>query len=130
MNDSTPPSMQLSIRERNGLRVLEGAPDQRFIDRVDDINRVIEACFSSRVRLVLLYAANLTNGFFDLSSGEAGAILQRLRNYGVRLAVICPPGSVRFSSRFEEMVREEQLRQHFGIFATYEAAHDWLRQTT
>ena len=35
----------------------------------------------------LLYASDLTN-FFDLSSGEAGAILQKLRTYGVLLAVL------------------------------------------
>ena len=52
---------------------------------------------------------NLTPAFFDLSSGEAGAILQKLRNYGIRLAVVCPPGRVLMSSRFGEMGRHRRL---------------------
>jgi len=94
--------------------------------RTDDANLVLEACFSNRIRLALLYAKNLTEGFFDLSSGEAGAVLQKLRNYGVRLALVCPAGSVQVSSRFGEMVAEEQLRNHFGVFETRQAAREWL----
>jgi Domain of unknown function (DUF4180) len=116
----------LSIVDEGGLRVVEGVSDQSFMSRVDDANRVIETCFSSNVRLALLYAKNLPDRFFDLSSGEAGALLQKLRNYGVRLAVICPAGTVRFSSRFEEMLAEERRRHHFGVFETREAAREWL----
>lgn len=60
------------------------------------------------------------------SSGEAGAVLQKLRAYGVRLAVVCPAGSVQFSSRFGEMVAEERLRRHFGVFETRHDAREWL----
>ena len=74
----------------------------------------------------LLYAKNLTEGFFNLSFGEAGAVLQKLRNYGVRLALVCPAGSVQVSRRFGEMVAEEQLRNHFGVFETRQAAREWL----
>jgi hypothetical protein len=34
----------------------------------------------------VLYSENLPPAFFDLSSGVAGAILQKLRNYKIRLA--------------------------------------------
>lgn len=94
--------------------------------RTNDASLVIEACFSHRARLALLYASNLTDRFFDLSSGEAGEILQKLRNYGVRLAVVCPPGSVQLSSRFGEMLAEEQLRRDFRVFDTRDAAQAWL----
>lgn len=96
------------------------------MSRVDDANRVLEACFSNRSDCALLYARNLTHGFFNLSTREAGAILQRFRNYGVRLAVVCPAGSVRFSSRFGEMVAEERLRRHSGLFESRQAAREWL----
>jgi hypothetical protein len=120
--------MDLSLVEEGELRLVEGQPDSPLMARSDDVNRVIEACFSHRTRCALLYAPNLTAQFFDLSSGEAGAVLQKLRNYGVRLAVVCTPGSVRFSSRFGEMVAEERLRSHFGIFETRADACDWLRR--
>jgi hypothetical protein len=101
----------------------------RFFCGDEDANLLLEACFSHKNRLALLYPNNLPDRFFDLSSGVAGAILQKLRNYGVRLAVVCPTGSVTFSSRFGEMVAEERQREYFGIFATREAARAWLRST-
>jgi 3-oxoacyl-[acyl-carrier-protein] synthase III len=119
-------AMELSIVDEGGVRVVEGVPDQSFMARVDDADRVIEMCFSGGVSCALLYASNLTAGFLDLSLGEAGAILQKLRNYGVRLAVVCPAGSVQFSSRFGEMVAEERLRNDFAVFETRHAAREWL----
>lgn len=121
MNGST-----LSLVEEGGVRFVEGAPDSRLMVQANDASLVIEACFSQRARLALLYASNLTERFFDLSSGEAGAILQKLRNYRVRLAVVCPPGSVQFSSRFGEMLAEEHLRRDFQVFETRSAAREWL----
>jgi GrpB-like predicted nucleotidyltransferase (UPF0157 family) len=119
----------LSLVEESGVHVVEGAPNEPLMTRVDDASRLIEACFSHRARLALLYASNLTERFFDLSSGDAGAILQKLRNYGVRLAVVCPPGSVQFSSRFGEMLAEEHRRRDFRVFETRAAAREWLSQS-
>ena len=55
-----------------------------LLAKVGDVTLVIEACFSNQAKFTLLYASNLTPNFFDLSSGEAGEILQKLRNYQIR----------------------------------------------
>jgi len=120
--------MELSLIDEDGLRVVEGVPDQPFMTRVEDVTRLLEACFSSRARCALLHARNLTDGFFDLSSREAGEILRKLRTYGVRLAVVCPPGSVRFSTKFDEMRTEERQKGYFSVFETRDAARAWLGQ--
>jgi hypothetical protein len=117
---------ELRIAEAAGQKAVEGPPDAALMTKPDDVSRVIEACFSARALSALLYARNLTPAFFDLSSGEAGAILQKLRNYRIRLAVVCPPGEVAFSSRFGEMVAEERRGPHFRLFETRQAAWDWL----
>ncbi|WP_438022443.1 DUF4180 domain-containing protein [Sorangium sp. So ce233] len=122
--------MELTVVDEGGVQFVEGAPDQGLMSSVRDVDRVLEACFSARARGALLYASNLTAAFFDLSSGEAGAILQKLRNYWIRLAVVCPPGAARFSSRFEELIAEERGGQHFGVFETRDAAVEWLRRTS
>ena len=88
--------------------MVEGAADERVMTGVEDASRVIEACFSGGVDSALLYPQNLTDAFFALSSGQAGAILQKLRNYRIRLAVVCTPGSVRFSRRCGEVVAKER----------------------
>lgn len=120
---------ELRVVEEDGVQVVEGEPGEPLMASVDDAGRVIEACFTHRVDAALLYPENLTAGFFDLSSGQAGAILQKLRNYRVRLAVVCPPGGVQLSSRFGEMVAEEQKGRYFGLFETRRAAREWLGQS-
>ncbi|WP_437669293.1 DUF4180 domain-containing protein [Sorangium sp. So ce131] len=122
--------MELTGVDERGVKFVEGQPDQRLMSSVQDANRVIEACFSDRLDAALLYPANLTASFFDLSSGEAGEILQKLRNYRIRLAVVCPPGDAGFSSRFGEMLAEERRGKHFGVFETRVAAIEWLRQSS
>ena len=119
----------LTIVDEGGVRVAEGQPEDPFVTKAGDIGRVIEACFSGGARRVLLYPPNLPPGFFDLSSGDAGTILQKLRNYGIRLAVVCAPGRVAFSSRFGEMLAEERRGMHFGVFDTRDAARAWLNSS-
>ena len=106
---------------------MEGPQDAPLMRSVDDASLLLESCFSAGTRSALLYAENLPERFFDLSSGEAGAILQKLKNYGVRLAVVCPPGRVAFSSRFPEMAAEERATGWFGIFESADAARQWLQ---
>ena len=120
--------MKLTLVIENDLKIIEGEPDAAFLASVRDIDRLIEACFADRANAAMLYAANPTPAFFDLSSGEAGEILQKLRNYRIRLAVVCPPGSVVFSSRFGELLADERRGKHFGIFETRQDASDWLGQ--
>ncbi len=118
--------MELSVVEEGGIRVVEGQPGQRFMSCAEDAIRVIEACLSAGVDAALLYSHNMTDAFFDLSSGHAGTILQKLRNYRVRLAVVCPPNSGQFSSRFGEVVAEERNGKYFAVFETRRAAREWL----
>jgi hypothetical protein len=118
--------MELAVIEQDGVRVLEGPPNLALMAGVEDTDRLVEACLTEGLDGVLLHAPNLTASFFDLSSGEAGAILQKLRNYGIRLAVVCPPGDVRFSRRFGEMLSEEQRGSFFRVFETRRAAREWI----
>ncbi len=121
--------MELRAVEEDGVTVVEGEPGEPFMASVEDARGLLEACFSSGVHAALLYPENLTAGFFDLSSGQAGAILQKLRNYHVRLAVVCPPGGAQLSSRFGEVVEEERKGRYFGLFETRQAAREWLAQS-
>jgi len=114
--------MQFTVVDAGGVRVVEGVPGERFVRRPEDASRIVEACLSARAKSALLYADNLTPAFFDLSSAEAGLILDKLRSFRIRLAVVCAPGSVTFSSRFRELVADD-LR----VFDAPDAARAWLR---
>ena len=86
-----------------------------------DATLVLEACFSAGSRPVLLHSENVTPRFFDLSSGEAGEVLDKLRRFHVRLALVCPPGTTRFSRRFAEV-----LANDLQVFTSREEACLWL----
>jgi hypothetical protein len=118
--------MELTPVDEGGVTVVEGQPDVPFMAGVDAIDSVLEACLSTGARAALLYAENLPAPFFDLSSGQAGAILQKLRNYRVRLAVVSRLRRIDMSSRFGEMVAEERQGRYFGLFETRDAAREWL----
>jgi hypothetical protein len=108
--------------------MIEGPRDQPWLTTAADAKLVVEACFSTRTHDALLYVANLPPAFFDLSTRLAGEYLQKWRNYRIRVAVFCPPGSVPFSTRFGEMLAEEAGRGHFRVFETRDAAVAWLEE--
>jgi hypothetical protein len=117
----------MDLVQDGDLRFIEGRPGASLLSTPEDATTLVEACLAARSMAVLLYPANLPPAFFDLSSQQAGAILQKLRTYRVRLAIACEPGAVSFSSRFGEMLAEERRRSDFGIFATRHDAVAWLR---
>jgi hypothetical protein len=120
--------MELTEIEVGGVTVVEGSAGEPFMAGASDVNLLIEACFSSGARAALLYAPNLPAQFFDLSSRQAGEMLQKLRNYQLRLAVVRPPGSAPLSRRFEELMIEERREPYFGLFDTREAALAWIAE--
>jgi hypothetical protein len=119
--------MGLQVMVSGDQRVLEGVPGVRLLESAEDVVEVIGACFEHGVGSVLLYAENLTERFFDLSSGEAGVVLQKLRNYRIRVAVVVSSqGGIRQSDRFREMMVEESRGNDFRVFEDRVAAVEWL----
>jgi hypothetical protein len=113
--------MMLNVTELSDARAVEGTPGESLMRRPQDATLLLEARFSAGVSGALLYPENLTPQFFDLSSGEAGQILDKLRRFQICLAIICPPGTVRFSSRFPEILADD-----LQIFASRDEACSWL----
>jgi hypothetical protein len=108
--------------------MIEGPRDQPWLTGSGGWKTLVEACAAARTSDALLHPANLPAEFFDLSSGIAGEYLQKWRNYRTRVAVICPPGAVSFSSRFPEMIAEEARKGYFRIFETRDPAVAWLEE--
>jgi hypothetical protein len=77
--------------------------NQRLLHGIEDSTALLEAYFNNRIDHVLRYSENLSERFFDLSYGEAGAILQKFRIYRIRMAVVCSP-EVQFSRKFGGMI--------------------------
>ena len=118
--------MDIHVLEKNGKRIVAGTPGQPLLHTVEDAVGVIEACANNDTSRVLLYAENLTENFFDLSSQEAGAILHKLRTYQVRMAVVYSPEKVKLSSRFGDLMIEENRNLYFRLMTERSQAEDWL----
>jgi uncharacterized protein DUF4180 len=109
----------------NGKYFIEGNASQPLLQHADDITKLIETCFNNQTKRVLLYSENLTDRFFDLSSLEAGEILQKFRNYKIRLAVVVEH-SMQLSSAFRDLMVEENRNSYFRLFEDREDAEAWL----
>jgi hypothetical protein len=90
-----------------------------------DVLDLIGECGGHRTRAVLIEEEHLPAEFFDLRSGLAGEVLQKLQNYQIRLAVVMADVPTR-SGRFGELVREANRGSQFRFFATRAPAEAWL----
>jgi hypothetical protein len=117
--------MALATVQERGITFIEGPFSQPLLSQPRDVTLVVEACFSSRTRAALLYSSNLTARFFDVSSLEAGDVLQKLHNYRMRVAVVLDSGTA-MSRRFHELLAAERRDPHFQLFDTRESAVEWL----
>ncbi len=118
--------MNVQVVGEGTQAVIEGTPETGLLSSPEDVVELIGVCFEQQARAVLLYPENLTARFFDLSSGEAGTILQKLYNYRIRLAVVEAPGGDPHSGAFQALMREENRGNAFRIFADRAAALAWL----
>ena len=105
---------------------LAGIPGKRLIQTEDDITQILELCYENNTNRVLLYAENFSDQFFDLSSGEAGMILQKFSLYLVKLAAVLKLDEVPHSHKFEELAIEVNRGNQFRIFDNLEQAESWL----
>jgi hypothetical protein len=85
----------------------------------------VRGCIEHGARALLLDAGALPGSFFDLSTGVAGEVVQKLVNYGIRMAAVVPDLAVH-SPRFREFAREANTGRQFRFFASREAALGWL----
>ncbi len=75
---------------------------------------------------LMLHAASLPEEFFDLKTGLAGAVLQKLVQYLVKTAAVIPTERVG-NGRFHEMALEANRgNRMFHIFDNREQAETWL----
>ena len=117
--------MNVKLSGSNDVGVLEGVPGEMILQNESSITPLLEACFNHKLHNVLLYEDNFNPAFFNLSTGLAGTVLQKLRNYGIRLAIVkC--GSVQMSTRFSDLLTEESRGRYFMMFPDRDAAERWL----
>jgi PadR family transcriptional regulator AphA len=114
--------MQVKVLEREGECIVEGVD---ITDRLDEILDLVAACFEHDSACLLIESRNLPPAFFDLRSGFAGELVQKLQNYHIRLAGVFPSEDA-YDERFREFLLEARRGQSFRVFEVRGDAETWL----
>lgn len=85
-------------------------------------------CLEHGVYAILFDDGALSAAFFDLSTGVAGELAQKLTNYGMRMAAVVPDPSAH-SARFQDFAREANRGRQLRFCATREEAVAWLERS-
>lgn len=91
---------------------------------VDPVAEVVR-CIEHGARALLFDRGALPAAFFDLSTGVAGEVTQRLVNYGLRMAAVVPDLSAH-SPHFRDFAREANAGRQLRLFPTRQEAIAWL----
>ena len=86
---------------------------------------VIQSCAEVEAQAVLVDGGILPAEFFDLSSGVAGELVNKLSMYRIRLAAVVPDVSIH-SEHFQAFAREANRRGDVRFFPNREEAIGWL----
>ncbi len=115
--------MQLRKVERGGVRFVECVEP---IAQVSEVLELVAGCIEHDATGVLIESRMLPPEFFDLRSGFAGEFLQKLVNYGLRLAAVFP-NEAAYGERFREFLVEAKRGRSFRSFSERADAEAWLR---
>jgi hypothetical protein len=80
--------MPARIYDLHGVRILECAADGPILRNSGDAVAVIGEALAQGALLIVIPAARLDPGFFQLRTGIAGEIAQKFVNYRRRLAIV------------------------------------------
>ena len=77
---------------------------------------------------IVLEEKDFAPEFFDLRSGLAGELFQKLVNYGLRVAIVVPDPAVH-GERFKELAHEHRSHGVVRIVKSAAEARAWLQAT-
>lgn len=86
---------------------------------------VVATCFEQSTQALLMDRPSLPSEFFDLRTGVTGELVQKLTQYGIRLACVVPDLGDQ-PERFQEFAREANRGSRVRFFESRGAAVGWL----
>jgi PadR family transcriptional regulator, regulatory protein AphA len=111
---------------KEGLHTyLECLPGEKRLASEREALDLVAACGENGTDRLMLHAANLTDDFYQLNTGLAGALLLKFSTYRIRVAAILTPALVN-QGRFREMVLETNRGNQFRVFYDRKSAEEWL----
>jgi len=115
---------EVRLIEKQGHKFIEAVGDKTLIEDEKDVVDLIGVCAEFHADRIMLHGEILSNRFFDLKSGQAGMILQKLVNYQIKTAAVLSRDQI--LGKFGEFVVETNRGHHFRVFFERRQAESWL----
>jgi len=116
--------VDLELAESGNATYVRSKAGAQVLDSERALSSLISYCGEHQTHRVLLFAENLHKDFFNLSSGEAGRLLQRFAAYRFKVAAVLPPECIK--GQFSLFVLETNRGGHFRVFRCTDEAEQWL----
>jgi hypothetical protein len=116
--------MKYQIRQRDGILYMIAQEGELLIGDEQDAVDLIALCGEENSDRLILFADNLSQEFFDLTTRLAGSVLQKFSNYRVKCAIVIPPSLDK--GKFHEMLIEANRQHSLHFFSTLKDAEEWI----
>jgi PadR family transcriptional regulator, regulatory protein AphA len=117
--------MNFTLIERKKVKIAMCIPDGTKISSEADALEAVAACGEFETDKLLIPGNSLSETFYDLKSGLAGAVLLKFSNYQIKTAVYVTAEMIG-QGKFYEFVLETNRGNDFRVFQDREKALDWL----
>lgn len=115
-----------NLVDLDGATILEVSPNQSLFGSGEDPNDLISLLWGAGAKALLAYDTSFAPAFFDLKSGLAGAVFQKLVNYRLPAALVMED-LTKHDQRVQELAHDHRRHPVVRFFSTREAALDWLK---
>jgi len=116
--------MNYRVVDKYNRKYIRLNPDGCHLRTETDALELLSACAENGTNLLLIPGERLSDDFFRLSTGIAGAILQKFATYGVKAAIVLDINSSK--GRFREFLVESSRGNLFRAYAGFDEAETWL----
>lgn len=118
-----------TLRLTHGIRTLMCAPDGPPVGSDSDALELVGQALQHNASLVVVPAGRLDDGFFVLSTGIAGQIMQKFVNYHLRLAIVGDlTRHLAVSSALRSLVYESNRGHHVWFVADHSQLDERLQR--
>lgn len=117
--------LHLKVCRIGDLRYVQSRTSEQFITSSRDFLDLLAWGYEHGSHLFMLEESNFHSGFYDLRTGVAGDVFQKLVNYGGRMAIL---GTFRMipSGKFRELISESNRGDRVRFAGDQTDAIRWL----
>jgi len=117
--------MDVQIAERESFRYLELISSEPPLSTEEDALTLVSLCGENDTNLLMVHQKALSEDFFQLKTGVAGAMMQKFINYSIKVGVVVPDRR-ELNTRFQELVSEVNNGNQYRIFTSGAEAEIWF----